>query len=387
MGSTVAIMWREINARRDLLWLGVAVAVLVTLLPLMPGLEGQSTKDVWDTASTFFALALGYLLAIGLGAMTFGSDLSESRLGFFFARPVNGVAVWVGRMLGAYTVILACQVLILTPLIFVRTENLGLLVQYGWWTMVPMVAGPALVLLAAHATSVMIRARTAWLILDVLGFNAAAVVVWATLRPLVIQGTPDSVWAVSSVFVAAAILALALAGAAGVVSGRTQLRRVHGALSLTLWLGLTATWAGAANYGSWVNGFGPLDLGEVWTNSVDPTGDWVIVTGQAPGRFDIERRFLVSSAGDRYMTLPRRLDLSYWRTSHPEFAMAGEIAAWLADGPSEESLTLWRAGRPFSRGSHARRNDRDNPRPFRACPVKGRFPSVIHRAPAAPQRV
>jgi len=341
MGGTIAIMWREIKARRDLLWLASAVTVLVILLPYLPGLDGQTDREVWETASALFAIVLGYLLAIGLGATTFGTDLSENRLGFFFARPVNCVPVWVGRMLGTYLVVLACQLITLTPLFFVRREDFGVLIHYGRWGLVPMVAGPALVLLAAHAMSVMFRARTPWLILDLLGFVAAAVTVWVTLRPLVLWGTPESVRAVSATIVAAAIAALTLAGAAGVLFGRTALRRVHGALSLTLWISLGATWAGAAYYGLWVNGFGPLDLAEVELSEVDPTGSWAVVTGIAPSRFDIARRFLVSTTDHRSIVLPFPQISRDWKTGHPEFSQDGEVAAWFGDGLSDDPLSLW----------------------------------------------
>ena len=289
MGEAMAILRREINTRRDLLWLALAVAVIVLLLPFLPGLEGQTRADVWETASTLLCLCVGCLLAIGLGATTFGTDLAEGRLGFFFARPISGASVWLGRITGSLTLVFVSELIILAPVALIRPSSLQLLTRYGWWGLVPLVLAPVLLLLLAHAVGVMVRARTVWLALDVIGFVTAALVMFLVLRPLVQWGTRGAVWSVALAFVGAGIVALAFGGAAGVIFGRTDLRRTHGALSLGLWISLGVTVACAASYGHWVNDIGPRDLGDVWVEGNDSTGTWTVVSGEAPLKFNIER--------------------------------------------------------------------------------------------------
>ena len=341
MGGVMAIMWRELTARRDLLWLAVAVVAGAFLLPYLPGIEGPTRTELWETASMFCALAVGYLLAVGLGATTFGADLSEGRLGFFFARPVNGASIWVGRITAVVTLVLVSELISLIPVAFIRPVDIQLLTRFGWWILVPFVVAPVVLVLLAHAVSMMARARTAWLLLDVIGFMAAAVVVWAVLRPLVLWGNHIAVWAIGLAFAAAAIAALALAGAAGVVFGRTDLRRVHGALSLALWISLAAFWAGVASYGHWLNDFGPRDLGEAWLEKVDPTGTWAVVGGTAPSRLDIGRRFIVSMKDRRYVTLLHPLTRRSWNQRRPMFSDSGEVAAWFVDERKDRPQDLW----------------------------------------------
>jgi hypothetical protein len=289
----------------------------------------------------FCALAIGYLLAVGLGATTFGSDLSEGRLGFFFARPVSGASIWVGRITAVVTLVLISELISLIPVAFIRPVDIQLLTRFGWWILVPFVLAPVVLVFLAHAVSMMARARTAWLLLDVIGFMGAAVVVWAVLRPLVLWGNPTAVGLVGVAFAAAAIVALALAGAAGVIFGRTELRRVHGALSLTLWISLAVVWAGVASYGSWVNDFGPRDLNDIRLEQVDPTGNWAVVVGTAPSRFDIQRRFIVSLKGGRYAALMGPPKWTIWYQRQAVFSESGEIAAWFVGEPGDRPLDLW----------------------------------------------
>ena len=61
MGGTIAIMLRELNARRDLLWLAVVIVAGTFLLPHLPGIEGPTRTELWETASMFNCSAEGNL--------------------------------------------------------------------------------------------------------------------------------------------------------------------------------------------------------------------------------------------------------------------------------------------------------------------------------------
>jgi len=115
MNATIAIMARELMARRELLLMAVALAIMISLLPFLPNIETYEATDVRTVASSATALALGCLLALLLGATVFGDDLSEGRLGFFFARPVSGLAVWWGKMLAVIMLIWVIEAIVLLP--------------------------------------------------------------------------------------------------------------------------------------------------------------------------------------------------------------------------------------------------------------------------------
>ena len=287
MNATTAVLFREVRARKDLLLLALALMGLVLLLPLIPGVRGQSPLEVWRFASSALAIGLGWLMAIALGAKTFGSDLSESRLGFFFCRPVGSVAMWHGRILGAFGVVIICELIILVPaLISFRSFSKGAWITLAWMG-VWLILIPGFLLLLAHAVSVMVRSRSLFLVLDLLGVTATAGVVMTAIRPFLNVGADLAATVAGLVFVAAAAAALGAAGLVGLIVGRTDSRRTHSAMSLTLWTCMAATAYGAFSYSQWLDDFGPDALGKTYPVAADEGWNWVVVAGSAPGRFDI----------------------------------------------------------------------------------------------------
>ena len=338
MSSTLAIFRRELVARRDLLLVAAAAAVIAILMPLLPGLGAYDPADVRDVSSSALALALGWGLAIGLGAAIFGSDLSAGRLGFFFARPVKGLAVWVGRSAAALALVFATEVLVVLPaLLGGGSAGSSLGVADGWPLAIAFLGVPVLLFLAAHAASVMVRARTAWLFLDLVGIVVAGVVGWVTLRPLLWMGAESASWVIAGALLAALVFALVTGGAVATVAGRCDLRRTHAALSITLWSVLAVTIGAVGAYAGWLQSFKPADVDRVELLSVSPTGEWVEAFGSAPGRLDVRRRFLISTTDDRWLALPHQA-LWSWKTI--VFSIDGRHAAWLAQGRGEEPRAI-----------------------------------------------
>jgi hypothetical protein len=339
MNATMAIMARELVARRDLLLVAAAATLIAFAMPLMPGLQGYTPEDVRTVSSNGLAVALGWGLSILLGATILGRDLSEKRLGFFFARPVSGLAVWWGRLLAALFLIVTVETIVLLPSFY--GNGVYFLASWegaGGPAVVGYLAVPVLLLLLAHAVSVMIRARTAWLFLDLAGCVAAGVAGWLILRPLLWMGADTALWVVGGGLFAVVVAALAVGGAAGLAVGRTELRRTHGALSVVLWgtlaLGVTA----AAAYSSWLRNIEPGDFGRVDVVSIAPAGNWVEIMGRAPGHFDVTRHCLVATADERWISLP-----GGWGRFSREvvFSIDGSTAVWLGLESGESSRALW----------------------------------------------
>jgi hypothetical protein len=338
MNGTMAIMGRELMARRDLLLVAAAAAVMALLMPLLPGLEDYDTTDVWTVSSNTLALILGWGLALGLGATVFGSDLSEGRLGFYFARPVKALAVWSGRMLAVVLLVFVCEALVLLPSLYGGGMYLFLSREgVGWPTYAAYVGMPVLLILLAHAVSIMVRARTAWLFLDLVGCVAVGVVGLMTLRPFVWMGAESAAWVIAGALFTALVIALAAAGAVGTATGRCDLRRTHAALSITLWSVLVITIGAVAAYAGWIQSFEPGDVDRVEVLSVSPSGEWVEVFGWAPGRLDVQRRFLISIIDDRWLAIPHQ-DRWWWNSM--VFSTDGSRAAWLGAGWEGEPRAL-----------------------------------------------
>lgn len=340
MNGTMAVFRREVAARRDLFLLAAAVLVIVLMMPLVPGTGNYSPTEIRGVASQVLALLLGCGVAIGLGLSVFGSDLSAGRLGFFFARPVTARSIWVGRILAAIAIALVCELVVIIPAV---VENSGRLIGFhakSWWAIAcAFVLLPILLCLASHALSLMSRARSAWLLLDLVGVVAVAVGSWLVIRPLFVMGAAKAVFVVGTLLAIAIVGALFLAGFAGLAVGRTDLRRIHAALSVVLWAVLGLVVVCLAIYGGWLRGFGPAEMDDVDVFSVAPDGEWIEVWGGAPWRLDVRRRLLISSVGDRHVMLP-----ASWAGYGPDLVYAadgGTAVGFSRSSRSENLGSLW----------------------------------------------
>jgi hypothetical protein len=346
MKAIMAIMARDVMARRELPLMAVAVAILISFLPILPNIETFEATDVRTVASSVSALALGCLLALLLGATVFGNDLSEGRLSFFFARPVSGLAVWWGRVLAVMALVWIVEIIVLAPALYhegIRafTSSDGA----DWLTILAYVVAPLLFFLLAHAVSILVRAGTPWMFLDLGGAIVVAVFVWLNLTPVIEIGAPIAMWVVAGTLVAALLISLTVGGASGVAVGRVDLRRVHSAQSLALWSTMAICLAAITVYGGWLRNFGPREFNDVDVITVAPDGGWVEAVGRAKGRLDVKRRYLISTTRNRWLPLPRQ-----WEHSDgvAVFSRDGSTAVWRGGGPVEEPRSLLWAdlGRP-----------------------------------------
>ncbi len=341
MRSAISVFLHELRARRWVLLLAAALAVLALLLPLLPGFDGQQPSDVRESSAAILMLALGYGLAVVLGVTLFGSDLSEQRLGFLFSRPVSGWSIWLGRLAAAFCLIMVAQLILLVPLV-AAGGRIEIVFSLGWWAIPVFVIGPGMMLLLAHALSIMARDRSPWLVLDLVAVTAAGVTCWLVVRPVHQSCSIEATLAVAGAFGLTLLTGLFLAGAIGVGSGRTDLRRSHVALSLTLWLVLAIGWTGVATFARWLDHFGPTQLSRVQNLDLsDPTGDWVLLSGRSAVRLDTFRRFLVSADGATHLALRQEDHWANWINQRFAFSASGTVFAWLDDGRVEKARTVY----------------------------------------------
>ena len=346
MKAIMAIMAREVMARRELLLLAVALAIMISFLPFLPNIETYEATDVRTVASGATALTLGCLLALVLGATVFGNDLSEGRLGFFFSRPVSGLAVWCGRVLAVMALVWIVEVIVLTPALY--HEGIRLVTSsdgVDWLTLLAYLIAPLLFFLMAHAVSIIVRAGTHWLFLDLGGAIVVALFVWLNLRPMLEIGAVIALWVIVGSLIAALLIALWVGGAMGIAIGRVDLRRVHSAQSLAMWSTMAICLAAITVYGGWLRDFGPREFNDVDVMTVAPDGGWVEAVGGAKGRLDVKRRYLMSTDAKRWVPLPARWEFLEVVAA---YSLDGSTAVWRGGGVGEEPRYLWWAnlGRP-----------------------------------------
>jgi hypothetical protein len=366
MSGFVAILRREVFERRLLVLLALALGTIAVALPLLPGFRpgGLATADLQGGMALGFALLLTVILAVFLGGSIVAGDLAERRLGFYFSRPLSGWAIWGGKMAAALALIFSGGILVLAPAVLLGGNlsidgiwGVGSLLNVsGTSLVVTWAVALLLVLVAAHAASVIVRARSSWALLDLAALAVVAGLVWGALRRLRLEGVllraelrsgvdrPGIVVWMELGLLAAVLLALAVAGALQVVRGRTDLRRAHQVLSQTLWGMLLAAALLFVGSTAWVLAAGPGDLlgfSGVLAAPAAPTGHWIAFDGPAARRPGYDPSFLYDFDSGRAVRarfgLMSQLNF-FGRIDTPVgFSADGRRAVWLEyDGTAFE---------------------------------------------------
>jgi len=339
MRGLTAVLRHEIAERRLLLLASPLIGLLPLAAPLMAaGAGGSGTAaaaELRDMGALFLALALSGLSALLLGASVLGADLASRRLAFFFSRPLTGGAVWAGKLGAAAICAWTTGLLALLPALLTDAATGG---GDGSFLHNPLLPGPwlaiwfgavPLTVLIAHHGGVILRTRSAWLVLDLAGaVTVAAMVLW-TLRRLQYWGAlPDPLPAAPLVALGsgAAGVALLAASAVQVIDGRTDPVRGHRALSLTLaGLGVAGALAFAALAQRWI-AIGPLDLDSWSFAAVAPGQTWIALAGPAPGPREYGASFLLEVGSRR--SVRARFATSADGTLPLAFSADGRRAVW-----------------------------------------------------------
>lgn len=342
MKALLAVTGRELTERRLLLVAALLLGLFALASPWLPGLQDSHPADLRGGMALGLALVASSVLALVLGSLIIARDLGERRLGFYFARPLPGWVIWGGKMLAAALLSLGAGGLVLLPsllaggrLEFVleggRGAGIDQQIDISLELLAPL--GVLVLLVLSHAASVMAQSRSLWLLLDGAALTLIVATLWACAQELLRNGAPDCLLWAGMGFLAAALIAGALAGLVQVTRGRTDLLRGHRLLSLTLWGVLGAATLGCVAYTRWVLAVVPEDLVSFTRVIPSPAGSWIAVQGRAAGRGRFRPMFLFDVASGRYVRLERDPQNSWWKL--PAFSADGRHAIWLQ--PVQES--------------------------------------------------
>jgi hypothetical protein len=309
MRAFFALLWHEIRERRAMLVAAVIIALGIPLVtPLLPGTGSNPPEDVREILMWFAAGCVIPVFALLMGASFIGRDLAEGRLGFFYAQPLSGPTIWFGKLMAAAAVIWASQLIIMLPTAILSGEAGRILAARGlffvpigeWASSVIFWLGPFAVVLLAHALGIVWRARSVWIVGDVIALVALVVAVRLVEGPFLQVLSANVLLVITGWLVGAALLGLVAAGAVQVTVGRIDARRGHRVLSAVLWSVLAAAVITAAMWSHWVRTAVPSDLVRVNGISMG-SGDWIAVTGHSVGRFDYFPGFIVNTTDGRWI--------------------------------------------------------------------------------------
>lgn len=307
MRGFVAVLERELVERRLLAVVALVAGLLPFLVPFVSNARHLDPAELRSGAALAFGMTFTVIVAIVLGASVLAGDLAERRLGFYFSRPLPGWAVWAGKMAATALLTLGGGLLVLLPASLAGGIGLGSILpgkavpsdlfSLGlFW-----VAAALFLILASHAVSVMVRARSPWLAVDLAAAAVVGLLLWDARVDLLFAGAlPFSPTPWDGLAAALVFLGLAVAGAAQVMRGRTDLRRGHRVLSLTLWGLLLLVAAAGQGLSRWMLDVSPEDLEQVTEVSSSPRGSWAAFSGPARHRGEYRPRFLLDTASGRF---------------------------------------------------------------------------------------
>jgi hypothetical protein len=308
MTGAGAVLLREFEER----WQILAGALLVGLLSLaLPRLGRVEPEFLGDIALTIGAIT-SCVAAFILGAVVIGRELAERRMSFFFSRPLSGAAIWSGKLAGAALLALLCGVLSALPAGLLHAlhgnpipELLQVSSLSNWGLCL------ILLLLGANAAGILLRERSAWLLLDFAAFCIVAFWLATAGRQPALAGAGEAfkrVWFPALILIA---VSLAAAGAVQAIHGRSDLSRGRRLLSWTLWPLLLLVTLGVNGFAHWVVSPRLRDLRNIEHAVVAPAGDWVYVAGFVAGRPGYRPGFLIHTRSGRLERLRRSPNTSF----------------------------------------------------------------------------
>jgi hypothetical protein len=355
-----AVLCREVVERRLLLLAAALVGLVPLAVPFLPGVNAPDPGEVRAGTALALSLVVTAVLALTLGATVIAGDLSERRLGFYFSRPLAGWAIWAGKLAGATALCASAGLLVLLPALVLDPQ-----VEIGpsWWlgdswirtlpaSFLALAIATAVLVLAAHVASTMVRSRSSWILLDLAAAFTVAALVWSERQLLLRQGANlASVRGLAGLVVLLGVSAL-VASAVQVTRGRTDPRRGHRLLSLTFWVGMSLAALAFTAYTRWVIDVTPQDLLQVDSLLPAPSGTWIALRGLAAGRGDYVPAFLFDTASGRFFLIGARPSSWWWM--HPVFSPDGTRAAWLEVAGDGLDLKILDLTRPDARPAATR---------------------------------
>lgn len=343
MKPFLAIAWREIHERRALLAAAAVASLLPVLAPLLPSTGTNPPEDIREAVMWVVLGGLAPLFAMLLGITFVGRDLSEGRMGFYYAQPISGPMIWFAKIVGVLVLVWLAELVIMLPTVVLSPDPrqffflANVLDPFVPKWVVPTLMGVVslAVLLAAHAVGTIWRARSAWLVLDLLGLLFVIGLGWLSLRPFVSMAL--TVYTIGVWWLAIWLLiGFLAAGAVQMSAGRVDLRRSHRVLSATLWSIGCAAVVVLAVWSTWIRAAEPRDLEGVAAISVGG-GEWIGIAGTSPFRFDYLPQFLFNVRDGRWLPVSC---VRTWYGSYVRFSPDGTRVVWLERNGGEDAR-LW----------------------------------------------
>ncbi len=319
MSTALLIAARDVRDKGRLFLIAAVLACMPFLATVLPASRGHRA-DVIAVLGGFIGIVFGFGLALTLGLTTFGRELAERRMSFWFSKPISPGALWFGRSLAAIVTAIACFAIISVPsMVAARTAWRMRWTDDQWPVMAAILLAIAVAYFVGHTASTMARSRSALLAIDFVVALIALTLLGVIVRPLLFA----PIFRIA-IGVAAALLVLVLMIAPywQLANGRTDIRRSHAALSRALWIGIAIVLAVLGASVLWITSAKPQSFDRIVELEQSPDGKHVIIAGSAPYRRGADSVFVMNqSTGDS-----TRLSRPLFHTA--AFSQNGRYVVW-----------------------------------------------------------
>lgn len=353
MDKFLALVWREAVEWRLVLVGGLIVGWMPWVATWLPAFERHTPEELREGVAIFSTGLFLFGFLVVLGSSILGRELSEGRLRFYFSRPFSAGTLWAAKLSAAFLLLLATFVLLLLPsadlvsgpflelLTSERDPALPLLAPtpdyyqaYSWQSLPPRLSpvlrflgaswALLLALAAVHCFSSMVRLRSAWILLDLLGLVVVfGLALWTGEHLMREQALSPLVWLERALLLLVPMVFL-VAGWNQLRQGRGDPARSHRSLSLTLWPLLVVLFLGVLGWAHWLTRDTVADLERVTFVETAPAGPWMMVGGTSYGRAGKSTAFLQNTSTGQGRRLGG-LDATAWQFA---FSGDGKRAVW-----------------------------------------------------------
>ncbi len=335
--TVLVLAQKDLRAYRIVYPAALLVGLLTLAIPWIPGMDlaGAHPADSQLTAGMGMGVVFAAVMAFIHGLNGLSRDAADRRLGFYLARPVGLGTLYLGRILGGLGSAMLVGLCAWLPAMVVAAfqPNSGMRDALA----VPgILLGLSLACLAvAQVWSHALLTRSPWLLLDAGALVASVLLTRAATLRLAVYTPWFPPYLLIQFLVAAYVIAALVASWAALRWGRTDLRRGHRALSLTLAGGLALTSLGLWIYADRHIEWDPRTLPEAAITAAPARGEWVGLQGLgsvhlANHGYTTGPRYLVHLPTGRSLRLPAELS----HRNNLTFDGQGTRAAWLQPVPA-----------------------------------------------------
>lgn len=285
MNAFIAITRRDLTERRMIFVAALVAGFIPFLVQALRHTAGNSGVEARNVVAALLACAVLPSLALMLGGTMIGRDLSERRLSFYFARPINPATLWFAKLFSAFVSVGLTAALLTGPVVLVAHPTIPgpWSVDSGLPLLMTIITLVALIVFG-HAFSTSVRSRSRWIAVDF----AAAIIVgslgWLAIKRIVFTSAFDVARVLMVVSLIVTILSFIAAGAWQLVRGRADKVQSHRAMSIALWTLLAGSAVLINVYTMWFVHVAPNDLKRIVQFDGPANGDWIWLRGVAAHR-------------------------------------------------------------------------------------------------------